>query len=1136
MLPVRSRHLVLCFVLFTAVLLMPVAQAENLDRQIVVSNRNPNGFPDPTHVTIAGTIQSQLGCSGDWQPPCEETYLLYDAVDDVWQAAFPLIAGSYEYKVALNDAWDQNYGLNAIEHGPNIPLKIAEDREVKFYYDHKTGWVTDNVNSVIVTAVGTFQDELGCSADSQPDCLRSWLQDPEGDGIYLFATDALPPGDYEFRAALRESDTEIYGQDAALNGDAISFSVSAAGEVIVFAYNTSTHQAGVASGAMPDVGKAAQLPDLSKAKAHWVSRDTIAWKLDDIRPGDSFKLFYSFDANLQASAAGIQNGSSIDLTYDSAGLSSAVLEKFPHLEGYAALKIGEADLELVPGILKVQFAVAAFDESGKAFGGTGLQIPGVLDDLYAYEGPLGVTYEGDVPTLRVWAPTAQSVRLNLFDDANPETEAERLRMTLNPATGVWSITGDPSWTGKYYRYEVRVYAPSTGTVETNRVTDPYSVSLSMNSTRSQIMNLDDPALMPEGWSTLMKPPLDAPEDIVIYELHVRDFSAFDETVPEEFRGKYMAFTVENSNGMKHLRALAGAGLTHLHLLPTFDIATINENPAERQEPDYELLETFPGDSEEQQALVMAVRDEDAFNWGYDPYHYNVPEGSYATDPDGPTRILEYREMVKALSDAGLRTVVDVVYNHTNSSGQAEKSVLDKIVPGYYHRLNNDGVVETSTCCQNTATEYRMMEKLMVDSVVLWAKAYKVDAFRFDLMGHHMLRNMQAVRDALDALTVEEDGIDGRSIYIYGEGWNFGEVANGQRGINATQLNIGGLGIGTFNDRLRDAVRGGSPFGDRQFQGFITGLGIYSNGLTGGGEAAQRARLLLFSDQIRIGLAGNLRDYQLENAGGQIVAGADIDYNGSPAGYTLDPQEQIVYISKHDNETLWDIIQYKDLPDVSVEDLVRIQNLGNSIVLLSQGVPFFQAGDDLLRSKSLDRDSYNSGDWFNRLDFTYSGNNWAVGLPPAEKNQDQWPVMKPLLSREGRTPSPQNILAAAAHFKEMLQIRKSSPLFRLRTAEAIQQRVMFHNTGPEQLPGLIVMSLSDLGADNLDPNYAFIVALFNAADEAVSYTNDEFIGIPLNLHPVLMHSADPIVRSASFDADTGSFVIPARTAAVFVAAE
>jgi pullulanase-type alpha-1,6-glucosidase len=390
--------------------------------------------------------------------------------------------------------------------------------------------------------------------------------------------------------------------------------------------------------------------------------------------------------------------------------------------------------------------------------------------------------------------------------------------------------------------------------------------------------------------------------------------------------------------MAHLQALAEAGLTHIHLLPTFDIATIEEDKSLWETVDRAELADLPPDSEEQQALLESFRNLDGFNWGYDPFHYNVPEGSYSTDPNGPRRILEFRQMVQALNEAGLRVVVDVVYNHTNASGQAEKSVLDKVVPGYYHRLLPDGRVAHSTCCANTATEHDMMRKLMLDSVILWATQYKVDGFRFDLMGHHMVADMQAVRDALDSLTLAEHGVDGSKIYVYGEGWNFGEVENGARGENATQLNVGGLGIGTFNDRVRDAVRGGNPFGGYQEQGFITGLYYDTNEIDSRAEVQQLERVLLFMDQIRVALAGNLAGYSFVAATGQEVTGQEIDYNGSPAGYTTMPQEHINYISAHDNETLFDAIQAKVPADMTMADRVKVQNLGLSVVMFGQGVP------------------------------------------------------------------------------------------------------------------------------------------------------------------------------------------------------
>jgi pullulanase-type alpha-1,6-glucosidase len=725
------------------------------------------------------------------------------------------------------------------------------------------------------------------------------------------------------------------------------------------------------------------------------------------------------------------------------------------------------------------------------------------------------------------------VKLHLFADSSPSTAATVLDMMRGPS-GVWAITGNAGWSGRFYLYEVEVFARSTGRVEHNLVTDPYSVSLSRNSQRSQIVDLSERSLKPAGWDGLRKPALDAPEDIVLYELHVRDFSADDPAVPEGLRGTFKAFTQTDSNGMRHLAALARAGLTHVHLLPSFDITSIDEDKSHWQAPAGDLA-SFPPSSDQQQAAVTAVADRDGFNWGYDPWHYTVPEGSYATDPDGPARILEFREMVQALSREGLRVVMDVVYNHTHAAGQSDQSVLDRIVPGYYHRLNADGNVETSSCCPNTASEHDMMEKLMIDSVLTWARAYKVDGFRFDIMGHHMKRNMVKLRQALDGLTPAADGVDGPKVYVYGEGWNFGEVANDAEGVNARQANMAGTGIGTFNDRIRDGARGGGPFGGRQEQGFLTGLFYDPNATDQGSASEQQARLLERTDWIRVGLAGNLASYRFVDRFGNLVAGAGVDYNGQPAGYTADPQEVINYVDAHDDETLFDAIQLKAAASDPVADRlrmrVRMQDLGMSLVTLGQGIPFVHAGIDMLRSKSLDRNSYNSGDWFNRLDFTYSSDNWGVGLPPARDNQANWPVMGPLLADPALKPGPADIQDAVAHFRESLQIRKSSKLFRLRTAEDVKQRLSFYNTGPGQLPGLIVMGLSDADG-SVDRRHDHVAVLFNANRVGQSFTVGEFAGLRFVLHPVQRASHDPIVRTASFEGGSGTFSVPARTAAVF----
>lgn len=1109
--------------LCTAVLLVSVVLAAFSPLQPAQAQDTP----PPETVTIPGTIQSKLGCSGDWQPDCDKTFLTYDEGDDVWQGEFDIPAGNYEYKVALNKSWSENYGLNAKRDGPNIALALAAQAKVKFYYDHKTRWVTDNQNSLIPVLVGDFQTKLGCAQDNDPTCLRGWLQDTEDTGTYSFATSKIPAGTYEVRVALNENLEETFGAEGIKGEPAIRFEVPLR-TIVYFGFDAATKRLVVSTDGAPR-------GNLFKAQAHWVSRDTILWGI----PGsteNSYALAYAPDGGMKLELGQLKGAQEIPLTYTVGGRPAGIDDRFPHLSKLTAFQLLPENVAQVPEIIKGQVAVVARNSEGKLVDATSVQIPGILDDLFYYPGKLGVAYENGVPVLRVWAPTARSVKLHIFADSRPATRSRVLAMDVDSASGVWSITGEANWTNQFYLYEVEVYVPSQGRPVQNLVTDPYSISLTMDSTRSQIVDLDDPALKPADWDGTPKPPLEAPEDIVIYELHVRDFSIFDPSIPEADRGTFKAFTHLESNGMQHLGALAAAGLTHIHLLPAFDIASVIEDKSQWRQPDPAELAALPPDSPRQQELVDATRSQDGFNWGYDPYHYNTPEGSYATEPDGPTRILEFRQMVQALNSIGLRVVMDVVYNHTNASGQSVRSVLDKVVPGYYHRLNAEGLVETSTCCQNTASEHAMMEKLMVDSLVLWSTAYKVDGFRFDLMGHHMLENMQNARAALDALTVVQDGVDGQQIYVYGEGWNFGEVANNARGVNAVQLNIGGTGIGVFNDRLRDGARGGGPFSGAQEQGFVTGLFFDPNEIDQGSPDEQQFRLLKISDWVRIGLAGNLKDFQMVNYIGKRVTGEEIDYNGSPAGYTLDPQENINYVSAHDNETLFDAIQLKAPTGATIADRVRMQNMGMSLVMLGQGVPFFHAGDELLRSKSLDRNSYDSGDWFNRLDFTYKTNNFGAGLPPAGENSAKWPFMGPLLANAAITPQQADILFSAETFKELLQIRKSSPLFRLRTADEVQQRLSFANTGPDQIPGVIVMNLADprsAGGAVLDPNYALIVVVFNANKNEVTIAQDYLKGVQMALHPVQAQSHDPLTRTARFDTASGAFTVPGRTASVFV---
>jgi len=1418
---------------------------------------------DPSSVVIAGSLQDELGCPGDWQPDCSDTQLTFDPNDDVWQETFNVPAGAWEYKAALNGSWDENYGSGAELNGPNILLNLGSPTEVKHYYDHKTHWITDNVNSVIATAVGNFQDELGCPGDWQPDCLRSWLQDPDGDGIYTFTTNQIPAGSYEAKVAHNESWDINYGAGGVQNGANIPFSVPE-NATMLFAYDSDSHillittdspdsyaiihyyrsdgdygdhttgdyndywglhlwgdieetiewtspkpflgedeygrfawvklapgatnvgfivhrgdtkdgtdsdrffdpsvipeiwirqddgsyydsqasaqgfatiryhrpdgdygdpnssdyndfwglhlwgdaidpsegtdwtdpkkptgtddygifwdvvlqdpaqpvnfiihrgdnkdpgpdqaftpndtatvwiqsgevevypQRGAAEGyatlhyhrpagdygdpASPDFndfwglhvwtgaespsewddpvrpanfdyfGPVYEVPlttdatelayilhrgdnkdpgsdqflnllisgyevwqlenadpdnpyilpvagatagnpgDLRKEQAYWVDERTIAWAAagDD---GNTYTLHYAADGGLTTTDTGITGGNSIEL--GPGVLSDAVLEEFPQLSGLPALEIPASALPMVAEILQGQFAVSAVNDSGNSVDATGLQIPGVIDDLYFYDGPLGTEISGGTTTLRLWAPTARDAALLLFDDSHPATLPVPVAMTQDPATGVWTAEGGPDWVGKYYLFEVVVWAPVTGQVEINAVTDPYSLSLAADSTRSQIVDLDDPSLQPAGWLELAKPSLPAPEDVVVYELHVRDFSWYDPVVPDVERGTFRAFTQAGSYGMEHLSGLADSGLTHIHLLPAFDFATLPEYRSDQVELDDVLLASYPPDSDQQQAEVEAVSDLDGFNWGYDPWHFTVPEGGYSTDPDGPQRILEFREMVQSLNEAGLRVVMDVVYNHTNSAGQNDKSVLDKLVPGYYHRLNADGDVETSSCCPNTAAEHAMMEKLMVDSVITWAREYKVDGFRFDLMGHHPKSTMEAIRAALDALTEGVDGVDGSKIYLYGEAWNFGEVANDALFVQARQANMAGTGIGSFNDRIRDGVRGGGPFSGLQEQGFATGLFNDPNGTPQGSPAEQEERLKMQADWIRVSLAGALADYVFTDRNGNEVMSSQVDYNGQQAGYTADPQEIVNYAAAHDNETFFDVVQLKVPLATSPDDRVRVQNMANDIIALGQGVPFFHAGQDMLRSKSMDRDSFNSGDWFNRLDFTYQWNNWGGGLPVASKNQDNWPLMQPLLADPEIVVSSAEIIKTAEHFREMMQIRKSSRLFRLPSESEVNGRLEFLNTGPDQVPGLIVMALSD-NEGSVDRVHERIVVLFNATVSEQVFEVPELYGFNFELHEVQQASFDPVVQASSWEGDLTTFSVPARTTAVFLA--
>ncbi len=487
-----------------------------------------------------------------------------------------------------------------------------------------------------------------------------------------------------------------------------------------------------------------------------------------------------------------------------------------------------------------------------------------------------------------------------------------------------------------------------------------------------------------------------------------------------------------------------------------------------------------------------------------------------------------------LHKAGLRVVQDVVFNHTNASGEGPNSNLDEVVPNYYHRLDANGNLETGSCCPDTASEHSMMEKLIIDTLVLNARDYKIDGFRFDILSFMFTYNVRNIQKALHALTPEKDGVDGSKIYLYGEGFNFGDTANNQIGPNASQVNLYGFGVGTFNDRIRDGIHGGSPFTDERVQGFATGLFTDPSDYTNANPPSngQQNQLLQYSDWIDVGLAGNLRDYSFIDSAGATVTGAEVNYNGQPTGYTKSPFEAVNYASVHDNQDLFDQVQLKSSFKDSIATRARRQVMGMSLVSLGEGVPFFQAGDDLLRSKDMDQNSYNSGDWFNKIDWSGKTANWGIGLPIASQNQPQWSIMMPLLSDSAYTPLPANIAYTQAAFGELLNIRYSSGLFRMATFEEVQRNLTFLNTGPNQTPGLIVMKLDAHGGNY--GIYKHIVVVFNATNESATFTNSRLEGLPLHLHPVQRKSSDPVTRQSTFNSKEGTATVPGLTTAVFVA--
>lgn len=862
------------------------------------------------------------------------------------------------------------------------------------------------------------------------------------------------------------------------------------------------------------------------ATALWLEANRLRWP--EAGANTAVHLYHAAGHTLQARAGSTVSGADgrLALSTASTPLADDVARRHAWFGPGRELQLPPGAATRLPALLRGQLLLVEEDEAGRVLRSARIQHAPLLDALYAEEAAdaaLGARVYRAHARLALWAPTAHAVHACLYADGRAAAE-QVLALQRQASTGIWQGKFAGALSGQAFLYLVDVLVPGVGVVR-NRVTDPYSLALNTQSRRSQLVDLDDPSTQPAGWTAAARPPaLAAATDQVIYELHVRDFSLLDDAVPAADRGKYLGFTHAESRGMRHLRALARAGLTDVHLLPVFDFATVPE--AGCATPSI----TGAPDGETQQAAIDRVRASDCFNWGYDPLHFTAPEGSYASEAeDGRVRVREFRAMVMALHAAGLRVGMDVVYNHTSASGQHVHSVLDRIVPGYYQRLNRRGEVETSTCCANTATENAMMAKLMIDSAVVWARDYRIDSFRFDLMGHQPRAAMEALQAAVDAAA-------GRRIDLLGEGWNFGEVADGSRFVQASQRSLPDSGIATFSDRARDALRGGgccdSGEASVREQGYLNGQ-LYAPNASATLRFS-RADLLRSADLVRAGLAGTLADFVLTTADGSRKRLDQLDYAGQPAGYVAQPGEVVNYVENHDNQTLFDINVLKLAQDTPPAERARVQLLGAAFVAFSQGIAYYHAGIDLLRSKSLDRNSYDSGDWFNRIDWSYQDNFYATGLPPAWDNRASWPQMRPRLADARIKPTPEHIDWMRRGFLDLLRIRASSPLFRLRSAEEVQQRLRFHNTGPQQVATVIVGELD--GSGMADAGFAGVLYALNVGLQAETLTLPEAARHGWRLHPVHQASDATDRRAAEeaiYDAASGTLTVPPRTAVVFV---
>ena len=495
----------------------------------------------------------------------------------------------------------------------------------------------------------------------------------------------------------------------------------------------------------------------------------------------------------------------------------------------------------------------------------------------------------------VWAPTADEVRLMLYDEGEGGHAFQNVMMKAGEE-GIWHTQVEGDMIGKFYTFNVKINDRWLG--DTPGIN---AKAVGVNGHRAAIIDMR--STDPEGWAEDHRPPLKSPADIIIYEMHHRDFS-ISPTSGIENKGKFLALTEEGTRsreglatGIDHLKEL---GVTHVHILPSYDYASVDETKL----------------------------SENKYNWGYDPLNYNVPDGSYSTDPYDPaTRIREFKQMVQALHKAGIRVILDVVYNHTFN---IEGSNFERTAPGYFYRQKPDGTYADASACGNeTASERPMMRKFMIESVLHWVNEYHIDGFRFDLMGIHDIETMNEIRRALTAVDP--------SIYVYGEGWAAQAPQLPQDSLAMKANTYRMPGIAAFSDEMRDALRG--PFNNNEQGAFLAGLP--------GGE-----------ESIKFGIVGAVRHPQVNND--------SVNYSQAP--WAEQPTQMISYVSCHDDMCLVDRLR-ASIPGIKPDELARLDKLAQTVVFTSQGVPFIYAGEEVMRDKKGVHNSFQSPDSVNAIDWS-----------------------------------------------------------------------------------------------------------------------------------------------------------------------